>query len=58
MDGNSLDIASRVRLVPQQYYTDVNLFDIQINEWNLYLVNSAFQEPFDSAFDNQSAALV
>ena len=43
MDGNSLDIASRVRLVPQQYYTDVNLFDIQINEWNLYWLTQIFK---------------
>ena len=42
MDGNSLDIASRVRLVPQQYYTDVYLFDIQINEWNLYWLTQLF----------------
>ena len=42
LNGNSLEILSRVSLVPQNYYTDINILDIQVNEWNLTWLTQLF----------------
>ena len=42
LNGNSLEISSRVSLVPQNYYTDIDILDIQVNEWNLTWLTQLF----------------
>ena len=34
-NGNSIEILSHVSLAPQNFYTDINILDIKVNEWSL-----------------------
>ena len=43
LNGNSLEISSQVSLVPQNYYTDINILDIQVNEWSLTWLTQLFR---------------
>ena len=42
-NGDSLEIVSRVRLVPNNFYTDINILDIQVNEWSLTWLTQLFR---------------
>ena len=49
LNGNSLEMFSRVRLVPQNNYTDINILDIIINEcdltWLIQLFSNRLIQP-------------
>ena len=41
--GNFLEILSHVSLARQNYYTDINILDIQVNEWSLTWLTQLFR---------------
>ena len=43
LNSNSLELVSRVSLVPKKYYTDINILNIQINEWSLTWLTNLFK---------------
>jgi len=43
LNGNSIEIISHISLAPQNYNTDINILDIQVNEWNLTWLTQLFR---------------
>ncbi len=43
INGNYLEIVSRLSLIPKNFYTDINILDIQINEWSLTWLTKLFR---------------
>jgi len=43
LNGDSLEILSRVSLDPKNYYIDINVLDIQVNEWSLTWLTKLFR---------------
>ena len=43
MNGNTLDIVSRVSLIPKNYFTDIDILDIQVNDWGLNWLTKLFR---------------
>ena len=43
LNSNSIEILSNVILAPQNYYTDINILDIQVNKWSLTWLTQLFR---------------
>ena len=43
LNGNSLKIVSRVSLVKNNYYLDINILDIRVNDWSLTWLTQLFR---------------
>ena len=43
LNGNSLEILSRVSLVPRNYFTDIKILDIHVNEWDITWLTQLFR---------------